>query len=575
MNKLKVYLAPFLYGMRYTSYGRHFTKVDKLKEIVDRLHCYVQDGDMVVDFCCGANDFSGLMKNKLDATGKKCSYKNYDVLQAKNDFNFEKRDWMSVHPKELPSGSQLIMGLNPPFGVNASLANQFIDKALEFKPKLLILIVPQETERLDKKNTPYDLVWEDSELLAGKSFYLPGSVDVNDNQLEDWNVNPPLLYLWSRPDWTAKHKAIAQQHGHLSGVVHEWPHLDDPNEPLFSDYPMEDRDLNDQTLVSVDDYTVQSEVDEQSIFLGASVFESQKEGYHPSGNGDSDVNENHSHGENQSNEGMKQRERNDGKHKGGLIEASEKGKGKGHSSPISKMDEIMHRHPPSNATGDRTLDGPSFGEGDRNFDHGVTELHLSFQNEFGDPYSDDIAMGYRLNSEEPYLGASNIWSPGTGLGPDYEVGNSDQFSVYQRGSTDTHGYRPFANEMEDYARESVMRPDVRSYGQQEPDILSQRGSFLAGQDHGFPSLYSHLDSAADSPYCRTNGSAMERYAPRLDELNHTRMNTSGFQPPTSGRNGIPDHRPPQGGGHRVGTLGFAPGPYHPFSQQNSSGWLND
>lgn len=40
-----------------------------------------------------------------------------------------------------------IMGLNPPFGKKAALANQFIDKALRFKPKLIILIVPPETER--------------------------------------------------------------------------------------------------------------------------------------------------------------------------------------------------------------------------------------------------------------------------------------------------------------------------------------------------------------------------------------------------------------------------------------------
>lgn len=39
------------------------------------------------------------------------------------------------------------MGLNPPFGVKASLANKFIDKALTFKPKLVILIVPKETKR--------------------------------------------------------------------------------------------------------------------------------------------------------------------------------------------------------------------------------------------------------------------------------------------------------------------------------------------------------------------------------------------------------------------------------------------
>ncbi|KAL2495852.1 Protein ENHANCED DOWNY MILDEW 2 [Forsythia ovata] len=167
-NKLKVYLSPFLYGMRYTSYGRHFTKLDKLKEIVDILHWYVKDGDMIVDFCCGSNDFSCLMKKKLDEMGKSCSFRNYDIVQAKNNLNFEKRDWMEVQPNELPPGSKLIMGLNPPFGVNANLANKFINKALEFKPKLLILIVPQETQRLDKKDFPYDLVWENDQMLVGK-----------------------------------------------------------------------------------------------------------------------------------------------------------------------------------------------------------------------------------------------------------------------------------------------------------------------------------------------------------------------------------------------------------------------
>ncbi|CAL5336353.1 unnamed protein product [Camellia sinensis] len=220
-GKLKVYLAPFLHGMRYTSFGRHFTKLDKLKEIVDRLHWYVQDGDMIVDFCCGSNDFSCLLSKKLEQMGKSCSFRNYDLIQSKqssghNDFNFEKRDWMSVCVEELPAGSQLIMGLNPPFGVHASRANQFIEKALKFKPKLLILIVPRETKRLDEKIPPYDLIWEDGELLSGKSFYLPGSVDVHEQQMEQWNWKAPPLYLWSRSDWTAQHKAIARNHGHLS-----------------------------------------------------------------------------------------------------------------------------------------------------------------------------------------------------------------------------------------------------------------------------------------------------------------------------------------------------------------------
>ncbi|XP_020264203.1 protein ENHANCED DOWNY MILDEW 2-like isoform X1 [Asparagus officinalis] len=235
-KNFKVYLAPFLHGMRYTSFGRHFTKLDKLKEIVDKLQWYVQSGDVIVDFCCGANDFSKLMKEKLDATGKRCLFKNYDIIQPKNDFNFEKRDWMTVDPKELADGSRLIMGLNPPFGVNAALANKFIDKALTFRPKLLILIVPEETERLHRKNPPYDLIWEDREKLSGKSFYLPGSIDTEEKQMDTWNMKSPPLYLWSRRDWTGKHKGIALEMGHISGTqefasCHDHP----PIEPTFYD----------------------------------------------------------------------------------------------------------------------------------------------------------------------------------------------------------------------------------------------------------------------------------------------------------------------------------------------------
>ncbi|PUZ51084.1 hypothetical protein GQ55_6G145200 [Panicum hallii var. hallii] len=213
-NKLRVYLAPFIHGMRYTSFGRHFTKKEKLNEVVDKLQWYVQPGDTIVDFSCGLNDFSQFMKEKLDKVGKKCNFKNYDIIRPKNSFCFEKRDWMTVRPKELPHGSKLIIGLNPPFGLKAILANKFINKALTFKPKLIILIVPKETERLDQKRQPYDLVWEDAGSLSGKSFYLPGSLDVTDKQMDQWNVSPPPLYLWSRPDWTQKHRRIAEEHGH-------------------------------------------------------------------------------------------------------------------------------------------------------------------------------------------------------------------------------------------------------------------------------------------------------------------------------------------------------------------------
>ncbi|KAL9241277.1 hypothetical protein vseg_015407 [Gypsophila vaccaria] len=220
-NKLKLYITPFIHGMHYSSYGRHFTKKEKLHEIVDRLHHYVQDGDMIVDFCCGSNDFSCLMKEKLDRAGKKkCSFKNFDLFPTKNDFNFEQKDWFTVDPRDLPPGSQLVMGLNPPFGYKATLANKFINKALQFKPKLLILIVPPETQRLDRMNCKnrhhlrYDLIWEDSRLLSGQSFYFPGAFDESEQQISQWNNITPPLYLWSHPDWTRKHREIANRYCH-------------------------------------------------------------------------------------------------------------------------------------------------------------------------------------------------------------------------------------------------------------------------------------------------------------------------------------------------------------------------
>ncbi|XP_031286415.1 protein ENHANCED DOWNY MILDEW 2-like isoform X1 [Pistacia vera] len=257
-SKLKVYLAPFFHAARYTSFGRHFTKMEKLQEVVDKLHWYAQDGDMIVDFCCGANDFSCLLKKKLEETGKTCLYKNFDILQAKNDFNFEKRDWMTVGPEELAPGSQLIMGLNPPFGVRASLANKFINKALEFNPKLLILIVPPETERLDKKKTPYDLVWEDDQFLTGKSFYLPGSVDENGKQMDQWNLIAPPLYLWSHRDWAAGHKAIAEKHGHISRQQEASDSERNCNETHNLDHPVEDGHGHDDDTSMATDVPLQN-----------------------------------------------------------------------------------------------------------------------------------------------------------------------------------------------------------------------------------------------------------------------------------------------------------------------------
>lgn len=269
-TKLKVYLAPFIHGMRYTSFGRHFTKVDKLQEVTERLQWYVQSGDTIVDFCCGANDFSRLMKEKLDRSGKKCFFRNFDIIQPKNDFDFEKRDWLTVAKDELPTGTRLIMGLNPPFGVKAALANKFINKALEFRPKLVILIVPKETQRLDEKTgaNKYDLIWEDPELLRGQSFFIPGSVDVDDNILSQWNNVAPPLYLWSRPDWTVPHMAIAIKQGHTDKGAVEKNVVSDQTEVLDTKPPNDGEGNALQTVEGKANLEKHSDKDQQDSGFG-------------------------------------------------------------------------------------------------------------------------------------------------------------------------------------------------------------------------------------------------------------------------------------------------------------------
>ncbi|GER32869.1 enhanced downy mildew 1 2 [Striga asiatica] len=495
-DKMKVYLAPFLYGMRYTSFGRHFTKLDKLKEIADMLHSYVQDGDMLVDFCCGSNDFSCVMKKKLDEMGKNCSFKNYDILQPKNDFNFEQRDWMQVRPDELPNGSQLIMGLNPPFGVNASLANKFINKALEFKPKLLILIVPRETERLDAKECRYNLIWEDDQMFAGKAFYLPGSVDVNDKQIEDWNVNAPVLYLWSHPSWTSKHKAIAEQQRKLKL---EENHKDNqvPNPT------MELHDLGKSLVMIKAEAPVNNP---ENIGPADKVTASNQENAPVDKTSDKN-----------------NRERNTNRRGG----AKNKRKNRPDSMSREEDANARKRHVSPNLANRRSLEriSPNLPEYPQQIYSGRQQSNFPTYHQ---PYPQDAATVYN--------------------------GNETLDDVVRRYSlSSVAGPSPSPSPRPDYGY-----PYGSRYMNEEPNLLGQRGSFHPSSYAGpeFPSAFGQANPAGNPT------SAMQRYASRLDEMNHGQA--TGMYHPRGAR---PASSQP-------GSLGFAPGPYRSYSQSNS-GWLNE
>ncbi|GAB4849712.1 hypothetical protein Ancab_004506 [Ancistrocladus abbreviatus] len=551
-NKLRVYLAPFLYGMRYTSFGRHFTKVDKLKEIVDKIHWYVEEGDMLVDFCCGANDFSWLMKEKLEQTGRKCFFRNYDLFRPKNDFGFEKRDWMTVRPSELPSGSQLIMGLNPPFGVKSSLANKFINKALEFKPKLIILIVPPETERLDKKKPPYDLLWEDDEKLSGRSFYLPGSVDVNDKQIEDWNVVTPILYLWSRKDWTAKHKGIAEKHGHLSEKHTQLQRkLDSPKEIRVPDPSIEGHDEDGYVPMEIDEDPPQNETPKESKDMHMVEIEDHKG---PAAGDDNTIGR-HGHEIDESERQSKKREQAKENPERERVEISpgEDHKRQRHSPQLSyqgrpwyspshtrqvrsPVEGFLSRNEMSAAQEIRNADfqhRPSFSAS--SLQHGTGYDGMSgYEMTSSGPLSNyvgEVTRKYSFEPEDGYSTGGQRWALGANE-PDYGLRSPNEWPTGYTRVTENFPYRPYPSDVN-------------------------------------PS-YRPLSSALDG---RMSVSAMDRYAPRLDELNHSRIGNMGSEFHVAGRSGIYNPQVPRPGMGGV-PMGFAPGP-HSFSGQSSSGWIRD
>ncbi|KAG9132177.1 hypothetical protein Leryth_022232 [Lithospermum erythrorhizon] len=579
-DKLKVYLAPFIFGMRYTSFGRHFTTVDKLKVIVDRLHWYVEDGDTIVDFCCGSNDFSLILKQKLDEIGKRrCSFKNYDIYPPKNDFNFEKRDWFSVHPKELPSGSNLIMGLNPPFGMYAHLANKFISKALQFKPKLLILIVPQETKRLDTQDEqfPYDLLWEDDQLLSGKSFYLPGSIDVNGKQMEDWNVSAPPLYLWSHPDWTSTHKSIAEQKGHLG----EMPEKVEPNENHI-----EMMDFNPPTECPGKSSTT---VDEPCLLNeNEQPLEQRETG---SGKGKSSVIEN-----TQKNDCSKSKiHSREGEQETKLVEkqgtsAVEPSDSHHSDSSLSRYkassNQDMRMENPSNTDhrsisrshqrqaqhgSDKEVDRRPKGKDTEDPNPSFRGKKFNKKNKKRKGYmrKEDSTSGgglrerdfrENISNKNPALGGNN-WEHASSPGLDYSVRpQHEQFYPQQREST--MGYQTFPMASEPFRRDNMME-QVPLYAIPGPGYANQTMNHPLGVvAHGVRSI-----PQPGLPHHRLL-SAIQRYRPTLDELNFPRVNG----PHIVDRNGMHD---PRRGHPRPDSLGFVPNPYHPSSTHSSSGWLNE
>lgn len=299
-----------------------------------------------------------------------------------------------------------------------------------------------------------------------QSFYLPGSIDVNNNnELDDWNLCPPPLYLWSHPDWSAKHKAIAHQHGHFSRIQEpshfgKYPKNKRGREQQFGPYQKEitdSRGYNGSCAIEIDWHARISAIRSNIRLYGQqdSITFGQRNGL-----------------------------------LGGPVPGL-----------LSSAADSSYMVPNPNTFGQR----------------------ISF-----------------LERQVPGL---------LGSVADSSYSWQNNRNTFEQKISFLRGQVP----------KLLSSPADSSYSwKQDPNPFEERSSFLGGQVPG------HLGSAADSSYNGMNMPTMQRYAPQHCELNHARMNTSGYELVTAGRKGIFDPRASRSG-YIVDSM-FASGAYQPFLQ---------
>lgn len=493
--------------------------------------------------------------------------------------------------------------------------------------------------------------------------------------MEQWNLRAPPLSLWSRRDFTAKHKDIAQKHGHLSKQPEDSGMEKNLPEDIIHNHPTDNHEHCGDISMLIDDLPTQSDRPEK-FRGGALVTESHKESSPCSRNDRGSLEskgltknqpnetterkrkrdkENHEIGmdeispENKmdggrprsppnvvdgssSLEGLQSKSREICSHaeieKNQLNETSVKkrnreeqpqsvidgsssiegpqsksreipshaeigkkqrkkhGKGMGKISPWNKTDGGRpRRSPPNVVDGPSSLEGPQSKSGEMSSHTEIGEnRHQHFAAAYGGSRAslyDEMGRTYSRHSEEPYSSGTHRLLTRVSPGSDYRARDKEErLTSRMRDNSDGLSYRPYITEVEEELTRNIdRRSHVRLYGQHDPDLL--RSNYLVGHDPRYgpmgsmSSPYGHPGQAADLSY-RMNTSAMQRYAPQLDELNHPRpMNTFGSEPPMMNRYGFNNnHRAPQPE-FQGGPMGFAPGPHHAYSHHSSAGWLNE
>lgn len=475
-----------------------------------------------------------------------------------------------------------------------------------------------------------------------QSFYLPGSVDVNEEQLEQWNSKPPILYLWSRPDWTAKHKAIAARHNHKSTGQRESSTDEPQNEPIADarllyeegnhvtggeikgpDHSSKGKATGNDRVCRESSKIAEHSTKRKPAEENRASRESSKSADHRTKS--KTQKENEVKGDDSTGIDHSKKRKLSGNEKGG---SGNRGKlHRTESFDRGMVDETsdMSISPPFEAVCRNPLDiGQASGAATETLFEAISRHQLDVHQTSGGvekPFESDVPRNSFSELRSDFGTGSGGLRNTTGFNDDIDgVANRYAFNngSFYRASSELRGFDHHMRTSDDrpssYSRDGYidvygrrsLTGDLENYGRlPEADLHSQHGLYnqhgvydsapmnqypvnvLDSMIHQHPPSMGPPDSFGQYPssvvapdvvrslyvpqpnYRLPNpvmgSSAMQRYAPRLDETNFA---------PIPGRSGYFDSP-----GIRRGTppdsMGFAPGPHQSYSHHGSSGWLDD
>ena len=449
--------------------------------------------------------------------------------------------------------------------------------------------------------------------------------------MEQWNTRPPLLYLWSHPDWSAKHRLIAKNQGHISKLElepgersHYGPMISDEltgnhddgncdvyNHPMGGDedpanvQPQamdEDGFYGDKPMLNDDPM----ETDNLNGYTDAPFGTKGHKESSPSSSSDAGNPRSHGHGKKPFSERSRKWPRKARKNKrrlsGRVLTEKREDGGRPpvreiHDARIpSYMGECenIHHHPEPYIPASHAPHIYDGGTGGRS---PVREIHNTRM-----PYYTGISESIHQHPD-PSIPVSHVPHPaydGRFIDDDehfprfpdrlssdlsaitgYEVQNLDErrFIAQEREATDGLNSR--------HVDESI-RSQLRHYGQQDPSLPAS--SYSPSQDMRFShfglapfsSGYGPMGTVADPLYrmSPTRRTQMPWYHTRSDELHLNRMSTFGSEPVQPapygsgglGPSGFGPPRPPHYG-PPGGSAAFAPGRHNSYQHHGSGGWI--